>query len=85
MELYKFIDLFMPYGDAYVVYWDIDSEKDEMPLWTGSITDTPYWIARGYKIARYDNEWDSVIDMRNLGEKYGNRVGLVITLVCTEE
>ena len=85
MELYKFIDLFIPCGGAYVVYWDIDSEKDETPLWTGSIIDTPYWIAKGYKIERYDNEWDSAVDMRNLGEKYNDRFGLVITLVGIDE
>lgn len=83
MELNKFIDLFWPYGNAYVIYWSQDSEEDENePLWKGCILDTPYWIIKGYKIGRYSNDWDSAVDLReSLGEENKNRAGLVITLI----
>ena len=86
MELMKFIELFCPCGDAYVVYWTEDSEKfDDAPLWKGDILETPFWIVKEYNIGRYDDEWDAVVDMRrNLGEEYNGQPGLVITLVPKE-
>ena len=86
MELNKFIDLFLPGGDIYVVYWTEDSEKEEAPLWAGSLVDTPYWIAATFNIERYDKDWDAAINFRNgLGKENNNKPGLVITLAEKED
>lgn len=83
MELKNFIDLFWPFGYAYVVYWSQDSEEDNNePLWKGNILDTPYWIIKGYKIGRYSNDWDSAVDLRaSLGDENKDMAGLIITLI----
>lgn len=86
MELNKFIDLFLPCGDIYVVYWTEDTEKEDAPLWAGNLTETPYWIAATFNIERYDKDWDSAINFRDsLGKENNSRPGLVITLVEKED
>lgn len=63
----------------YVVIW-IESEDDE-PIWHGWSIDIP-WIYADLRLAQadLDNDLSPVSFRSNLGGKYDNRPGLVITL-----
>lgn len=60
MKISKFIDLFMPFSLARVEYWNKDEDSDD-PIWTGLITDTPYFLIKNYEFdVTEDDDWSPI-------------------------
>ena len=69
MKMSKFVDLFMPFSLAHVEYWNINEDPNS-PLWTGLITDTPYFLIKNYEFDVERNDDWSPIDVRTKINEY---------------
>lgn len=79
MKLSKFLKYTDFIGLSVIIY---SANGNEMPLFSGSVLDIPWWIA-DLKIAKPWNKKveESISYRTSLGEEYDNKPGLVITVI----
>ena len=78
MKFIDFLKIFDGPGLTAVVYVEQDGD-DADPIWTGSLHNTPYWLA---EMELSDSKWgEEAISYRSsLGEKYNGKPGIVIAV-----
>ena len=69
MKISKFVDLFIPFSLAHVEYWNLDEDPNN-PLWSGLITNTPYFLIKNYEFDVVEGDEWSPVDLSTRTNEY---------------